>query len=710
MFQTRDLYQGSRMEKRIFCKYKIHKFYVFIFFILLLKILLAALFSSDYQNRMFIPFVQAFLKNIGSGNYNVYQYYWENNLISSFPYPPFMLFAECVSGVLLKLFRPEHVFISNLLAKLPLFFFDWMTLHFLVKLFPLERRYAGILYFASPVILYSTFMHGQLDIIPTAFLMASLYYLRDGRKRKNEFLSALFYGAALLSKFHVIAVLPIILLYLLRKSNIRAVLHYFAIISAEVVMVVIPFWSEGFIRTVLLNAEQNAIGIVQLYFSSVSFYIPVFAVIWIYLLAFYIGRVNHDLLMSFCGIIFSVFLALCPPMPGWYVWIIPFVVLFFIMISDNRYRNILLYGVLNVLYVCYFVFFHRTEYVDLYFGNQNLNFLKLSDYQLKNIMFTLLGAVLLYIIWQMYHYGVASNSLYKRKSTPFTIGISGDSGSGKSTFLEILKKTLGEQNLRFIEGDGDHRWERGEKMWEAYTHLNPKANFLYRQANDIQRLKNGTATKRVEYNHKTGKFTALHKIKPKQYILICGLHSLYLPQMRRNLDLKIYMDAEEKLRRFWKIQRDTSKRGYSREQILEQIDKRLPDAKKYIYPQKKYADMIIQYFDRNLKEDTSQDYEVVMSMRLFLSAAIDIEPLLLELGKWGVNASYDFGTDLEHQVVEFDGENLSTKEIPFRDIAEYVIPQLDEVTKQELTGLSGLEGILALFVLTLISKIMQEEL
>ncbi len=53
---------------------------------------------------------------------------------------------------------------------------------------------------------------------------------------------------------------------------------------------------------------------------------------------------------------------------------------------------------------------------------------------------------------------------------------------------------------------------------------------------------------------------------------------------------------------------------------------------------------------------------------------------------------------------------LKGKEIPFEEIAEQVIPQLDEVTKQKLTGLTEMEGILALFVLTLISKIMQEEL
>ena len=51
----------------------------------LFKLLLMGLFSSDYQDLMFIPFVQCFLDGE-----NPYQYYYDNHLLSSFPYPPVM--------------------------------------------------------------------------------------------------------------------------------------------------------------------------------------------------------------------------------------------------------------------------------------------------------------------------------------------------------------------------------------------------------------------------------------------------------------------------------------------------------------------------------------------------------------------------------------------------------------------------------------------
>ena len=68
---------------------------------------------------------------------------------------------------------------------------------------------------------------------------------------------------------------------------------------------------------------------------------------------------------------------------------------------------------------------------------------------------------------------------------------------------------------------------------------------------------------------------------------------MYLPQTRKYLDLKIYMDIDEQLRRYWKIQRDMKHRGYSEQKILQQVEERMQDAEKYIYPQRDYADMRI---------------------------------------------------------------------------------------------------------------------
>lgn len=61
--------------------------------VLVFKLILMGLFSSDYQDQMFIPFVKVFL----SGE-NPYEFFYKNGLPASFPYFPFMLLIEGVGG------------------------------------------------------------------------------------------------------------------------------------------------------------------------------------------------------------------------------------------------------------------------------------------------------------------------------------------------------------------------------------------------------------------------------------------------------------------------------------------------------------------------------------------------------------------------------------------------------------------------------------
>lgn len=691
-------------------KIEIHNFHIFIIAVTILKIILMGLFSSDYQNKMFMPFVETFISNIISGNYvNPYEYYYINNLVPSFPYPPLMLLIESVGGLGVHILSFAPMFFKNIIFKLPNLFFDFMGLYYLMKLYPHRRKYVGILYFASPIILYSIYMHGQLDIIPTALLIGAIYYLVQ-KGHSNDKLFVILLGSALLTKFHILAILPIIFIYIYKKDGLKKALQLMAITASIVTIVLVPFVTTGFVQSVLFNNEQAVLTKVFISFVNIKLYIPIIAVMFIYLKEFNMTNINRELMITFCGVLFAVFLALVPPMPGWYVWIVPFITIFFISVNENKYKSLIIYMLLNGFYLGYFIFFHNTANVDLYILNNNLTILKLNNEVLGNIMFTLLTGTLLFIIYIMYQLGVASNSVYRRRNIPFTIGIAGDSGSGKSTLIEIVKSSLGNKNLLFIEGDGDHKWERGEDMWKKYTHLNPKANYLYRQALDIETLRKGSYVKRVDYDHNTGKFSDKSKMQPKRFILLCGLHSLYLPQMRKILDLKIYMDADELLRRYWKIQRDTKNRGYTKEKILEQIETRIPDAFKYIYPQKEYADLIIQYFDKELVDCCVDNHKVVMSLKLTLSAAVNLEPIIGELSNHEVDIKYDYSEDLKKQTIKFDGASLEGKVIEFDEIANRIITQIDEITTQNLSCENNISGIIKLVLLVLISHKMQGDL
>jgi uridine kinase len=100
----------------------------------------------------------------------------------------------------------------------------------------------------------------------------------------------------------------------------------------------------------------------------------------------------------------------------------------------------------------------------------------------------------------------------------------------------------------------------------------------------------------VDYNHETGTFTSKEKIEAKQNIIVCGLHTLYHSKMNEILDLKIFMDTDRNLIKYWKIQRDVKERGYSIEKVLNQMKKREDDYEKYIIIQKDVADIVVQFY------------------------------------------------------------------------------------------------------------------
>ena len=100
-------------------------------FIILVKIILLFLFSSEYNTLLFQPFVNSFIKN---GFINPWQFYFDNNLnLDSFPYHSLMLLILSPFAVLSELFNIKALF------KLPLLFADLSILYVLIKSFPNKK-------------------------------------------------------------------------------------------------------------------------------------------------------------------------------------------------------------------------------------------------------------------------------------------------------------------------------------------------------------------------------------------------------------------------------------------------------------------------------------------------------------------------------------------------------------------------------------------
>jgi uridine kinase len=89
---------------------------------------------------------------------------------------------------------------------------------------------------------------------------------------------------------------------------------------------------------------------------------------------------------------------------------------------------------------------------------------------------------------------------------------------------------------------------------------------------------------------------AVRRFKPDMLVVVEGLLGFSTPVMRQFYDVMVYLDPPEELRKVWKIKRDTSKRGYTVEQVQKELGRREPDSRDFIRPQRQYADIVTQFY------------------------------------------------------------------------------------------------------------------
>lgn len=187
------------------------------------------------------------------------------------------------------------------------------------------------------------------------------------------------------------------------------------------------------------------------------------------------------------------------------------------------------------------------------------------------------------------------------------IAVSGDSGSGKSTLVKTLQPIFSKEECLILETDRYHKWERGDKNYDKYTHLNPEANNLEKMYSDVYNLKLGNDIYQVDYDHKTGKFTNNQKIQSKKNVILCGLHTMYSTSINSVTNLKIFMDTDRDLIKQWKINRDITERQYNPNSVIKQIKDRENDYITFIETQKKNADIVISFSKISCSMTINQD-------------------------------------------------------------------------------------------------------
>jgi phosphoribulokinase len=175
---------------------------------------------------------------------------------------------------------------------------------------------------------------------------------------------------------------------------------------------------------------------------------------------------------------------------------------------------------------------------------------------------------------------------------PIILGVVGDSAAGKTTITRGLVRVLGEEHVTHVCTDDYHRYDRKQRAELGVTPLNPAANYMDILAQDLRHLAQGEPILKPVYRHQDGTFGPPVYIKPRPFTVIEGLLGYYLPETRDVYDVRVFLNPPEALRRKWKVQRDCSRRGYTTDQVLAELDRREHDSEAFIRPQWRCADML----------------------------------------------------------------------------------------------------------------------
>ncbi len=195
---------------------------------------------------------------------------------------------------------------------------------------------------------------------------------------------------------------------------------------------------------------------------------------------------------------------------------------------------------------------------------------------------------------------------------PIILGVVGDSAAGKTTITRGLVRILGEDQVTHVCSDDYHRYDRKQRADLGITPLHPDCNYLDVAAQHLEHLREGDPILKPVYRHADGTFGPPTYVKPHGFTVVEGLLGYHTAAMRDCYDVRVYLAPPEELRRSWKVQRDCSRRGYTTDQVLAELDRREPDSAAFIRPQERFADMVVSFMPGDLGNPDFLDAEVIL--------------------------------------------------------------------------------------------------
>ena len=176
------------------------------------------------------------------------------------------------------------------------------------------------------------------------------------------------------------------------------------------------------------------------------------------------------------------------------------------------------------------------------------------------------------------------------------IGIAGGSGSGKTTVVREITQQL-KENVVVIPQDSYYKdlghLSEEEKRVHNFDHPESIDFDLLRA--QLKELREGKTVEQPIYSYITcGRSEETLTVKPADVIIVEGILIFTDPKLRKLMDIKIFVDADDDDRLMRVMARDIVERGKTVEWVIERYSKTVkPMYLQFIEPSKRYADIII---------------------------------------------------------------------------------------------------------------------
>ena len=184
------------------------------------------------------------------------------------------------------------------------------------------------------------------------------------------------------------------------------------------------------------------------------------------------------------------------------------------------------------------------------------------------------------------------------------IGISGGTGSGKTTVANRILESVQASEVVFIQQDSYYRNLKDLPL--DYRHV---ANFDHPDAldndllvNHIRKLRAGESLELPIYDFRTHtRANETRSVEPRPIVIVEGILIFADPRLLEQMDIKVFVDTPDDIRFIRRLRRDIDERGRTLESVIEQyVGTVRPMHIQFVEPSKRFADVIIPEGGHNL--------------------------------------------------------------------------------------------------------------